>query len=74
MKTAKEKYDELGLDLVVAAREYFMVLRLAIYHTDHYYAEKSTDVVQYLNTNEDADGIYELACKILKALNQERRK
>lgn len=68
-ESMKEKYDKLSLDLAVSVREYFMILRLAIHHIDGYYAEKSTDIVRYLDTNEDADGIYELACKILKALN-----
>ena len=59
-----EKYDVLTTKYSVPAREYFMILRLAIYHTDGENLETSYKITQYDISNE----AYESACKILEAL------
>lgn len=48
----------------ITAREYFMILRLAIYHIDGEYKETSVEVAQYAKSNE----VWACAIKILKAL------
>lgn len=59
-----EKYDVLTTKYSVSAREYFMILRLAIYHIDGENLETSYKIAQYDKSNE----IYESACKMLEAL------
>lgn len=66
----KKIYDALATEFVTSAREYFMVLRLAIYHTTSYYAERSVDVMKYLEKADNEEEIYESACGVLKALNK----
>lgn len=58
-------YDELTKEYATSAREYFMILRLAIYHIDGEYLETSADIAQYEKTEE----IYKQAVKILLVLN-----
>lgn len=66
----KEIYDTLTTEFATSAREYFMVLRLAIYHMASYYAERSVDVMKYLEESDNEEEIYELACGVLKVLNE----
>lgn len=66
----KELYEKLTTELSVSAREYFMILRLAIYHTDGMYLKTSYEITQYDTSKES----YELACRILKTLNGGDRK
>ena len=70
----KEIYNTLTTEFATSAREYFMVLRLAIYHVASYYAERSADVMKYLEEADNEEEIYELACGVLKALNKEGEK
>lgn len=62
----EEILNRLACEYCISVREYFMVLRLAIYHTTGDYLEKSYDIVQYNKTDE----IYSKAIKVLKALNR----
>ena len=63
----RKNYDELANKYNITAREYILVLRLAIYRAYGHYAEKSVDVAQY-----PKDGkVYALACDILKVLHKE---
>lgn len=66
----KEFYNTLTTEFATSAREYFMVLRLAIYHMASYYAERSVDIMKYLEEADNEEEIYELACGVLKALNK----
>lgn len=66
----KEIYNALATEFVTSAREYFMVLGLAIYHTTSYRAERSVDVMKYLEKADNEEEIYELACGVLKVLNK----
>ena len=66
----KEFYNTLTTEFATSAREYFMVLRLAIYHMASYYAERSVDVMKYLEKADNEEEIYELACEVLKVLNK----
>lgn len=52
--------------LCLSAREYFMVLRLAIYHTDGKYMDTSSEVAQY----NKSDDVYKCAIRILQALQR----
>lgn len=63
-------YNELTKECATSAREYFMILRLAIYHIDGEYIETSVDIAQYEKTEE----IYKQAIKIMLALNERRIK
>lgn len=60
----EEKYDILTTKHSISAREYFMILRLAIYHIDGENLETSYRIMQYGKSNE----VYESACRILEAL------
>lgn len=66
MKTEEQIYNYLTGEYGTSAREYFMVLRLAIYHISGDYLEKSHEISQYKKTDE----IYKLAIRILKTLNR----
>lgn len=66
----KEIYNTLTTEFATSAREYFMVLRLVIYHMASYYAERSVDVMKYLEEADNEEEIYESACEVLKALNK----
>lgn len=60
----EEKYDMLATEYAISAREYFMILRLAIYHIDGVNKETAYEITQYSKSNE----VYRCACEILKAL------
>lgn len=66
MKTEEQIYNHLTGEYGTSAREYFMVLRLAILHITGDYLEKSYEIAQYQKTDE----IYKLAIRILKTLNR----
>lgn len=51
-------------DKAMSAREYFWVLKLAIYHIDRKQLDTSVEVAQYPKTPE----IYKCACRIAQAL------
>ena len=64
----EELYNKLTEEYATSAREYFMVLRLAIYHITGENLESSYKIAQYEKTEE----IYKLAIKILKAINNNK--
>lgn len=64
----EEQYNKLTGEYATSAREYFMVLRLAIYHITGENLESSYKIAQYEKTEE----IYKLAIKILKAINNDK--
>lgn len=64
----EKRYNDLSMECSISAREYFMILRLAIYHIDGKYIETSVDIAQYEKTEE----IYKQAIKIMLALNERR--
>lgn len=68
-ETARGKFERLAEEYSISAREYFMVLRLAIYHTTGKNLESSYEITQYPIT----DGIYRTAIKVLRTLNEEAR-
>ena len=67
-ETAREKFNKLSEEFNTSAREYFMVLRLAIYHTTGEYLESSYAITQYSITED----IYRTAIRILRVLNWRR--
>ena len=58
------KFNTITKDKAMTAREYFYILRLAIYHIDHKQLDTSVEVAQYPKTPQ----IYECACRIAEAL------
>ena len=68
-ESALDKYNKLTEKYAMSAYEYFMILRLAIYHLDGLRVEYSVDIVDYLKEH-DYDSIYKLGCEIVKALNK----
>lgn len=68
-ETTREKFERLAEKYSISAREYFMVLRLAIYHIAGEYLESSYKITQYVIT----DDIYKKAIKVLRVLNEETR-
>lgn len=68
-ETVREKFERLAEEYSISAREYFMVLRLAIYHITGEYIESSYKITQYVIT----DDIYRLAIRVLRTLNEETR-
>lgn len=60
----QEKYDMLATEYSIPAREYFMILKLAIYHTDRKEMKSSYEVTKYKMN----DKILNAACDILKSL------
>lgn len=60
----EQQYNDLTMRYSVSAREYFMILRLAIYHIDGVNKETAYEITQYSKSNE----VYRCACEILKAL------
>lgn len=59
-------FNEITKVLCVSVRKYFMVLRLAIYHTDGEYLETSAEIAQY----DKSDDVYKCAIRILQALQR----
>ena len=68
-ETLRNKYEKLATEYSISAREYFMILRLAIYHITGEYLETAFDITQYVITED----IYRVAIRILKALDGELR-
>lgn len=64
MRIMEQKYTDIVEKKTMTAREYFMVLRLAILHVDHKYLETSYAITQYTITPD----VYECACRIAEAL------
>ena len=64
-KTLEQKFDDTTREYGTSVREYFMVLRLAIYHITGDYLEKSHEIALYDKTDE----IYRTAIRILRVLN-----
>lgn len=62
----EQKFNGLTMEYSVSAREYFMVLRLAIYHITGKFLEKAHEITQFEKTDE----IYEMAIRLLKTLNR----
>lgn len=60
----EQKFNDLTTEYSVSAREYFYVLRLAIYHVDGVATDKSIDVARY----EKSDEVYRVAINILNAM------
>ena len=60
----EQQYNDLTMRYAISAREYFMILRLAIYHIDGVNKETAYEIAQYSKSNE----VYRCACEILKAL------
>lgn len=58
------KFNTITKDKAMTAREYFYILRLAIYHIDHKQLDTSVEVAQYPKNAQ----IYECACRIAEAL------
>ena len=65
MKTEEQIFNDLTCEYCTSAREYFMILRLAIYHITGNSLEKSHEIAQYEKTDE----VYRLI-RILKTLNR----
>ena len=65
----KKEYMKLSDKYVISAREFFMVLRLALFHVLGIYAESSADVMKATETDE----VWECACNILNTLYKEKR-
>ena len=66
MKTKEQIFDDLTREYGTSVREYFMVLRLAIYHITGKFLEKAHEIAQFEKTEE----IYVMAIRILKTLNR----
>ena len=66
MKAKEQIFNDLTREYCTSAREYFMILRLAILHITGDYLEKSYDITQYQKTDE----IYVMAIRLLKTLNR----
>ena len=60
----EQQYNDLTMRYAISAREYFMILRLAIDHIDGVNKETAYEITQYSKSNE----VYRCACEILKAL------
>ena len=60
----EQKFNDLTTEYSVSAREYFYVLRLAIYHIDGVATSTSLEVAQYDKSTE----VYRCACNILNAM------
>ena len=60
----EQTFDDLTQEYCISVREYFYVLRLAIYHVDKVVTDKSIDVARYAKSPQ----VYECGCKILNAM------
>lgn len=67
MNRFEKMFNDLTCEYSITAREYFMILRLAIYHIDKVYLEKSSEVARY----DTSSKIYHCACNILTTLHKE---
>lgn len=66
MKSKEQIFNDLTREYCTSAREYFMILRLAILHITGDYLEKAYDITLYQKTDE----IYVMAIRLLKTLNR----
>lgn len=66
MRTKEQIFDDLTREYCTSVREYFMILRLAIYHITGNFLEKSHEIAQFEKTDE----IYVMAIRLLKTLNR----
>ena len=66
MKSREQIFDDLTREYCTSVREYFMVLRLAIYHITGKFLEKAHEIAQFEKTDE----IYVMAIRLLKTLNR----
>lgn len=64
----EQQYNDLSEKYFISAREYFMILKLAIFHVDGELLEASYQVSQYSKSEE----IYKVACRILEAMYKEK--
>ena len=60
----EQKFNDLTTEYSITAREYFYILRLAIYHVDKVATDKSIDIARYKKSPE----VYRCACNILNAM------
>ena len=60
----EQKFNDLTEKYSTSAREYFYILRLAIYHVDGVATDRSLDVARHIKSPE----VYRCACNILNAL------
>ena len=61
----QDKYDDLSSKYSISAREYFLILGLAIYSVDKTYLESSYKIATF-NASEKA---LKVACELLKTLH-----
>ena len=64
LKPAEAEYDKLANEYAPTAREYFMILGLAIYHVDRVKLDSAFEISQHDASNK----VFEVACKIIKAI------
>ena len=70
-KTYEEQveWEKLAEEHAISAREYFYILRLALYHVDGLKTDNSYEVAQAYKSAE----VYACACNIIKALYKEKK-
>ena len=74
MEQSKEelRWEALAEKYMPSAREYFYILRLALYHTKGIKTDSSFQVCQELvKLEKDEGAVYACACKILETLYKE---
>lgn len=69
MSKSEKEFNDLACEYCTTTREYFYILRLAIYHIDGVATETSVDVAKY----EKSPEVYACAVKILKAMGERRK-
>lgn len=69
----RDKLHELAGVYMVSAREYFYVLRLALYHVKGIQTDSSVETMEAIGKLEDeSESVYKTACDILDALYKEK--
>ena len=63
------EWEKLAGEYAISAREYFYILRLALYHVDGLKTDNSYEVAQAYKSAE----VYACACNIIKALYKEKK-
>lgn len=66
-KTYRRRFEEMSATYAISAREYFMILRLVIYHCAGVYLDTSHKITQY----EITEAMYRRAIAVLKMLGKE---
>lgn len=66
-KTYQEKFEQATMDYCISAREYFMILRLAIHRLSGKYLKTSAEVAQYDTT----EPMYHLAYRLVRTIGKE---